>query len=145
MTSFSGGNTTQFPWPVPFPRQRKAALESCVRFATTLSRLNQARNKYYGGITKRMNFNCPRRWNQWKHWAKCQQPEAKCGRLHLFLDLLAWNVANKLLPFTRWSWIGSNSFPRQFSPQRRTGKLRKLSFLWKISLPSGGILVDIAK
>ena len=32
--------------------QRKAALESCVRFATTLSRLNQARNKYYGGITK---------------------------------------------------------------------------------------------
>ena len=42
---------------------KKAALESCVRFATTLSRLNQARNKYYGaaGITKRMNFNCPRR------------------------------------------------------------------------------------
>ena len=45
MMSFSGGNTTQFPWPVPFPRQRKAALESCVRFATTLSRLNQARKK----------------------------------------------------------------------------------------------------
>ena len=56
MTSFSGSVTTQFPWPVPFPRQRKAALESCVRFATTFSRLNQARNKYYGGITKRMNF-----------------------------------------------------------------------------------------
>ena len=34
--SFSGGNTTQFPWPVPFPGQRKAALESCVRLATTL-------------------------------------------------------------------------------------------------------------
>ena len=54
-----GGNTTQFPWPVTFPRQRKAALESRVRFATTLSRLNQARKKFYGGITKRMNFNCP--------------------------------------------------------------------------------------
>ena len=63
MTSFSGGVTTQFPWPVPFPRQKKAALESCVPFATTLSRLNQARNKYYGaaGITKRMNFKCPHR------------------------------------------------------------------------------------
>ena len=42
MTSFSGGNTTQFPRAVTFPRQRKAALESRVRFATTLSRLNQA-------------------------------------------------------------------------------------------------------
>ena len=59
MTSFSGGNTTQFPLPVPFPRQRKAALESYSRFATTLSRLNQARKKFYSGITKRMNFNCP--------------------------------------------------------------------------------------
>ena len=46
MMSFSGGNTTQFPWPVPLPRQRKAALESCVRFATTLSRLNQARKNF---------------------------------------------------------------------------------------------------
>ena len=29
-----------------------------------------ARSKYYDGITKRMNFNYPRHWNQWKHWAK---------------------------------------------------------------------------
>ena len=25
-----------------------------------------ARSKYYGGITKQMNYNYPRRWNQWK-------------------------------------------------------------------------------
>ena len=43
-----------------------------------------ARRKYYGGITKQMNFNYPRRWNQWKHWAKCRRLGAKCDRLHIF-------------------------------------------------------------
>ena len=42
-----------------------------------------ARSKYYGGITKRMNFNYPRRWNQWKHWAKWQRLGAKCDCLHI--------------------------------------------------------------
>ena len=27
MTSFSGGNTTQFPWPVPFPGKEKLLLK----------------------------------------------------------------------------------------------------------------------
>ena len=43
-----------------------------------------ARSKYYDGITKRMNFNYPRRWNQWKHWAKWHQLGSKCDRLHIF-------------------------------------------------------------
>ena len=43
-----------------------------------------ARRKYYGGITKQMNFNYPRRWNQWKHWAKWHQLGSKCDRLHIF-------------------------------------------------------------
>ena len=41
--------------------------------------------KIYGGITKRMNFNCPCRWNQWKHWAKWQQLEAKMQSFTYFL------------------------------------------------------------
>ena len=40
--------------------------------------------KYYGGITKQMNFNYPRRWNHWKHWAKWHQLGSKCDRLHIF-------------------------------------------------------------
>ena len=43
-----------------------------------------ARSKYYGGITKRMDFNYPRSWNQWKHWAKWHQLGSKCDRLHIF-------------------------------------------------------------
>ena len=43
-----------------------------------------ARRKYYGGITKQMNFNYPRRWNQWKHWAKWHQLGSKGDRLHIF-------------------------------------------------------------
>ena len=30
-------------------------------------------SKYNGGITKQMNFNYPRRWNQWTHCAKWHQ------------------------------------------------------------------------
>ena len=41
-------------------------------------------SKYYGGITKQMNYNYPRRWNQWKHWAKWHQLGSKCDRLHIF-------------------------------------------------------------
>ena len=40
--------------------------------------------KYCGGITKQMNFNYPRRWNQCKHWAKWHQLWGKCDRLHIF-------------------------------------------------------------
>ena len=43
-----------------------------------------ARSKYYGGITKQMNYNYPRRWNQRKHWAKLYQLGSKCDRLHIF-------------------------------------------------------------
>ena len=47
-----------------------------------------ARSKYvldsYGGITKRMNFNYRRRWNQWKHWAKWHQLGSRCDRLLIF-------------------------------------------------------------
>ena len=44
-----------------------------------------ARSKYYGGIiTKQMDYNYPRRWNQWKHWAKLNQLGNKCDRLHIF-------------------------------------------------------------
>ena len=45
-----------------------------------------AQSKYYGGITKQMNYNYPRRWNQWKHWAKWHQlgSTCKCDRLHIF-------------------------------------------------------------
>ena len=57
-----------------------------------------------GGITKQMNYNYPRHWNQWKHWAKLYQLGSKCDRLHIFYDILAWNVANKLLQFARRSW-----------------------------------------
>ena len=32
----------------------------------------------------------PRRWNQWKHWAKCQRLGAKCDRLDIFKDLRTW-------------------------------------------------------
>ena len=81
-----------------------------------------AQRKYYGGITKQMNFNYPRRWNQWKHWAKWHQLGSKCDRLHIFKDILAWNVANKLLQFARRSWT---PLLRLSSPQRRTGKLKK--------------------
>ena len=96
-----------------------------------------ARSKYYGGITKQMNYNYPRRWNQWKHWVKWHQRGSKGDRLHIFWDILAWNVANKLLQFARRSWT---PLLRLSSPRRRTGKLRKtLSLLWKISLPSSGI------
>ena len=95
-----------------------------------------ARRKYYGGITKQMNFNYPRRWNQWKHWAKWHQLGSKCDRIHIFLDIIAWNVL-KLLQFARRSWT---PLLRLSSPQRRTGKLKKtLSLLWKISLSSSGI------
>ena len=38
--------------------------------ASTLLRLNCTKQNYYGGITKQMNFNYPRHWNQWKYWAK---------------------------------------------------------------------------
>ena len=83
------------------------------------------RSKYYGGITKQMNFNYPRRWNQWKYWAKWHRRGIKCDRLHIFYDILAWNVANKLLQFARRSWTPLLSLS---SPQRRTGKLKKNSF-----------------
>ena len=63
-----------------------------------------AQSKYYGGITKQMNFNYPCRWNQWKYWAKWHRLGIKCDRLHIFQDILAWNVANKLLQFAWWSW-----------------------------------------
>ena len=42
-----------------------------------------ARSKYYGRITKQMIYNYPRRWNQWKHWAKWHQLGSKCDRLHI--------------------------------------------------------------
>ena len=64
-----------------------------------------ARSKYYGGIPKQMNFNYPRRWNQWKHWAKWHRLGNKCDRLHICTDILASNVANKLLQFAlRGEW-----------------------------------------
>ena len=59
------------------------------------------RSKYYSGITKQMNFNYPRRWNQWKYWAKWHELGIKCDWLHI---ILAWNEANILLQFARRSW-----------------------------------------
>ena len=84
-----------------------------------------ARSKYYSGITKKMNFNYPRRWNRWKYWAKWHWLGIKCDRLHIFYDILAWNVANKLLQFAGRSWTPLLCLS---SPQRQTGKLKKNSF-----------------
>ena len=73
------------------------------------------------------------------YWAKWHRLgiTGKYSRLHIFLDILAWNVANKLLQFARRSWTPPLHLS---SPQRWTGKLKKtLSLLWKISLPSSGI------
>ena len=96
-----------------------------------------ARSKYFAGITKQMNFNYLRHWNQWKYWAKWHRLGIKCDRFHIFYDILAWNAPNKLLQFALRSWT---PLLHLSSPQRRTGKLKKtLSLLWKISVPSSCI------
>ena len=97
---------------------------------------NRYRKNFFATLISTLGrFN--RRWNQWKHWAKWHQLGSKCDRLHIFYDILAWNIANKLLQFVRWSWT---PFLCPSSPQRQSGKLKKtLSLLWKILLPSSGI------
>ena len=84
-----------------------------------------ARSKYFAGITKQMNFNYLRHWNQWKYWAKWHRLGIKCDRLHIFQDILAWNKANKLLQFPRWSWT---PLRRLSSPSEANGETEKNSF-----------------
>ena len=96
-----------------------------------------ARSKRYGGITKRINFNYLRRWNQVKALSQMTPTWKSMRSVTHFLRYSSLKCSKQTLTVRRRSWT---PFLRLSSPQRRSGKLTKtLSLLWKISLPSSGI------
>ena len=84
-----------------------------------------ARSKYYGGITKRMNFNYPRRWNKWKHSAKWHHLGSKCDRFTHFLRYSSLKCSKQT--FTVRSAI-VNSFISSVFPSEAIGETEKNSF-----------------
>ena len=113
--------------PVPSPRERKATLER--------HPLSQ-KKKLFTSASTLLRLNRIKQILRWNHQAIELTLPPSLKPVNIFL---AWNVANKLLQFARRSWT---PLLRLSSPQRRTGKLKKIiSLLWKISLPRHSLLV----
>ena len=86
-----GGVPIRLSWPTTSPSQRKALLERYPRsqskelFAFASTRTESHETKLILRCNNLANeLWLPRRWNQWKHWAKCQRLGAKCDRLLIF-------------------------------------------------------------
>ena len=97
-------------------------------------------NKHYCGITKRMNFNCSCLWKKWKHIFKWQRLRELNAIGYTFNFLRSSSLICSKQTFTVSSAI-MISLPSSVFPSKANGETekKKLSPLWKISLPSGGI------
>ena len=110
--------------PSTFPKVKKATLERHPQsqkkklFTSASTFLWIARSKYYGGITKQMNYNYPRCWNQWKHWAKWHQLGSNRSVTH-FLRYSSLKCSKQT--FTVRSAI-VNSFTSSVFPSEANGK-----------------------
>ena len=93
------------------------------------------RNKYYGVMTKRMNFNCRLRCIQWMLWAKWERLGAKWGP-YTFSKIFSLTEQTLTVPSVIVNYFSSSVFPER-RPRKR--KKKTLSLLWKISIPFGGI------